>query len=79
MSCALVALVAPREQLRRPQLLVRELSRCEALQGHPKILLLLSSAPRGVWVGRDPICEGAGGGKPRYFLQADSLLLPSSP
>ncbi|XP_016050276.2 caspase-6 isoform X2 [Erinaceus europaeus] len=45
-SCALVALVAPREQLRRPQLLVRELSRCEALQGHPKILLLLSSAPR---------------------------------
>nr|XP_045017231.1 uncharacterized protein LOC101612529 [Jaculus jaculus] len=42
-GCALVALVAPTGQLRQPQPLVLELSRCRALQGCPKIFLLLSS------------------------------------
>ncbi|XP_047390058.1 caspase-2-like isoform X2 [Sciurus carolinensis] len=42
-SCALVALVAPSGQLRHAQLLVRELSCCEALRGCPKVFLLLSS------------------------------------
>ncbi|EGV93647.1 Putative caspase-14-like protein [Cricetulus griseus] len=42
-GCALVVLMAPSGQLRRPQLLVQELSRCGALQGCPKIFLLLSS------------------------------------
>ncbi|XP_058566674.1 uncharacterized protein LOC131501012 isoform X3 [Neofelis nebulosa] len=44
-GCALVALVAPRGQLKQPQQLVRELSRCGALWGRPKVFLLLSSAP----------------------------------
>ncbi|XP_045398358.1 uncharacterized protein LOC123632297 [Lemur catta] len=44
-GCALVALVAPSGQLRQPQQLVRELSRCEALRGCPKVFLLLSSGP----------------------------------
>lgn len=44
-GCALVALVAPGGQLRQPQKLVRELSRCRALWGCPKVFLLLSSAP----------------------------------
>ncbi|XP_074178905.1 caspase-9 isoform X3 [Rhinolophus sinicus] len=47
MGCALVALVAPRGQLRQPQQLVRELSRCGALQGCPKVFLLLSSTSGG--------------------------------
>ncbi|XP_062036321.1 uncharacterized protein LOC133750690 isoform X3 [Lepus europaeus] len=41
--CALVALVAPRGQLGQPRQLVQELSCCEALQGCPKVILLLSS------------------------------------
>ncbi|XP_066131211.1 caspase-14-like isoform X1 [Saccopteryx bilineata] len=45
LGCVLVALVAPRGQLRQPQKLVRELSDCEALRGCPKVFLLLSSAP----------------------------------
>ncbi|XP_040490380.1 caspase-14-like [Ursus maritimus] len=45
MGCALVALVAPRGQLRQPQQLVQELSHCRALWGCPKVFLLLSSAP----------------------------------
>lgn len=45
MGCVLVALVAPREQLRQAQQLVWELSRCEALWGRPKVFLLLSGAP----------------------------------
>ncbi|XP_030654170.1 uncharacterized protein LOC115831203 [Nomascus leucogenys] len=44
-GCALVALVAPRGQLRQPQQLVRELSSCRALRGCPKVFLLLSSGP----------------------------------
>ncbi|XP_010601911.1 caspase-14 [Fukomys damarensis] len=44
-SCALVALVAPGKQLRQPLPLVQDLSRCEALQGRPKVFLLLSSDP----------------------------------
>ncbi|XP_044235095.1 caspase-14-like isoform X2 [Ursus americanus] len=44
-GCALVALVAPRGQLRQPQQLVQELSHCRALWGCPKVFLLLSSAP----------------------------------
>ncbi|XP_003998970.4 caspase-14 isoform X1 [Felis catus] len=44
-GCALVALVAPSGQLKQPQQLVRELSRCGALWGRPKVFLLLSSAP----------------------------------
>ncbi|XP_523278.4 uncharacterized protein CASP16 [Pan troglodytes] len=44
-GCALVALVAPRGQLRQPQQLVRELSGCRALRGCPKVFLLLSSGP----------------------------------
>lgn len=55
MGCALVALVAPRGQLRQPQQLVRELSRCGALQGCPKVFLLLSST-------------SGGAPKPRAFL-----------
>uniref|UniRef100_A0A8C0R813 Caspase-14-like n=1 Tax=Canis lupus dingo TaxID=286419 RepID=A0A8C0R813_CANLU len=46
-GCALVALLAPRGQLGQPQQLVRELSRCRALWGRPKVFLLLSSAPGG--------------------------------
>ncbi|XP_012921008.1 caspase-14 isoform X2 [Heterocephalus glaber] len=46
-SCALAALVAPSRQLRQPLPLVQELSRCEALQGCPKVFLLLSSDPGG--------------------------------
>ncbi|XP_054445110.1 caspase-2-like [Pteronotus mesoamericanus] len=45
LGCVLVALVAPSGQLRQPQKLVRELSGCGALQGCPKVFLLLSSAP----------------------------------
>lgn len=56
MGCVLVALVAPNGQLRQPQKLVRELSGCEALRGCPKVFLLLSSAPGGEWLGRDPYC-----------------------
>ncbi|XP_047569873.1 uncharacterized protein LOC125090821 isoform X1 [Lutra lutra] len=44
-GCALVALVAPRGQLRQPQQLVWELSRCRALWGCPKVFLLLSTTP----------------------------------
>lgn len=44
-GCALVALVAPRGQLRQPQRLIWELSCCEVLQGCPKVFLLLSSGP----------------------------------
>ncbi|XP_077841487.1 uncharacterized protein CASP16 isoform X5 [Macaca mulatta] len=44
-GCALVALVAPRGQLKQPQQLVRELSGCGALRGCPKVFLLLSSGP----------------------------------
>nr|XP_020726997.1 caspase-14-like [Odocoileus virginianus texanus] len=47
-GCAFVALVAPRRQLRQSQQLVRELSRCKALWGRPKVFLLLSSAPGAV-------------------------------
>ncbi|XP_008062113.2 caspase-14 [Carlito syrichta] len=43
-GCALVALVAPSGQL-QPQQLIRELSPCGALQGCPKVFLLLSSGP----------------------------------
>ncbi|XP_032183858.1 uncharacterized protein LOC116581003 isoform X2 [Mustela erminea] len=44
-GCALVALVAPRGQLRQSQQLVWELSRCRALWGCPKVFLLLSTTP----------------------------------
>ncbi|XP_032317013.1 caspase-14 isoform X2 [Camelus ferus] len=44
-GCAFVALVAPSQQLRQPQQLVQELSRCGALYGCPKVFLLLSSSP----------------------------------
>lgn len=47
MGCALVVLMAPSGQLRWPQLLVQELSRCDALQGCPKVFLLLSSGLKG--------------------------------
>ncbi|KAF4015529.1 hypothetical protein G4228_007113 [Cervus hanglu yarkandensis] len=47
-GCAFVALVAPRRQLRQSQQLFRELSRCKALWGRPKVFLLLSSAPGAV-------------------------------
>ena len=46
-GCAFMALVAPRRQLRQLQQLVRELSRCKALWGCPKVFLLLSSDPGG--------------------------------
>ncbi|KAF7471163.1 Hypothetical predicted protein [Marmota monax] len=52
-GCALVALVAPSGQLRHVQLLVRELSRCGALRGCPKVFLLLSSGCGGKCLGRD--------------------------
>nr|XP_048292312.1 caspase-14-like isoform X2 [Myodes glareolus] len=48
-GCALVVLMAPSGQLRQPQLLVQELSRCGALQGCPKIFLLLSSGLKAAW------------------------------
>lgn len=48
-GCALVVLMAPSGQLRRPQLLVQELSRCGALQGCPKIFLVLSSDLKAAW------------------------------
>ncbi|KAG8506423.1 Caspase-14 [Galemys pyrenaicus] len=44
-ACALVALVAPSGQLKQPQPLVQELSRCKALWGRPKVFLQFSSAP----------------------------------
>ncbi|XP_070218469.1 uncharacterized protein [Bos mutus] len=47
-GCAFVALVARPWQLRQSQQLVRELSRCKALWGRPKVFLLLSSAPGAV-------------------------------
>ncbi|XP_044927969.1 caspase-14 isoform X2 [Mustela putorius furo] len=47
-GCALVALVAPRGQLRQPQQLVWELNRCRALWGCPKVFLLLSTTPGGL-------------------------------
>lgn len=59
MGCVLVALVAPREQLRQAQQLVWELSRCEALWGRPKVFLLLSGAPAGEWAGQGPLGGGA--------------------
>lgn len=52
MGCAVVALVAPSGQLRQPRQLVRELSRCGALWGCPKVFLLLSSTPGGEWAGQ---------------------------
>lgn len=88
MGCVLVALVAPNGQLRRPQKLVRELSGCEALRGCPKIFLLLSSAPGGEWLGRDPYCgaeqtEGGGGQEAKTFPFRPTLYfstqLPPSP
>lgn len=66
MGCAFVALVAPRRQLRQSKQLVRELSRCKALWGRPKVFLLLSSAPggeragRGSWWGPDRVGVGVG-------------------
>ncbi|OBS82383.1 hypothetical protein A6R68_23621, partial [Neotoma lepida] len=48
-GCVLVVLIAPSGQLRQPQLLVQELSRCGALQGCPKIFLLLSSGLKAAW------------------------------
>lgn len=54
MGCALVVLMAPSGQLRRSQLLVQELNRCGALQGCPKIFLLLSSGLKGECLGSDP-------------------------
>lgn len=53
-GCALVALMAPSGQLRQPQLLVKELSHCGALQGRPKIFLLLSSGLKCECLGSDP-------------------------
>ncbi|XP_064151527.1 caspase-14-like [Loxodonta africana] len=50
-GCALVAVVAPRGQLRWSQKLAWEMSRCRALQGCPKLFLLLSSSPGGEWAG----------------------------
>nr|XP_005886849.1 PREDICTED: uncharacterized protein LOC102268844 [Bos mutus] len=47
-GCAFVALVARPWQLRQSQQLVRELSRCKALWGRPKVFLLLFSAPGAV-------------------------------
>ncbi|XP_049759477.1 caspase-14-like isoform X2 [Elephas maximus indicus] len=44
-GCALVAVVAPRGQLRWSQKLAWEMSRCRALWGCPKLFLLLSSSP----------------------------------
>ncbi|XP_006897552.1 PREDICTED: caspase-14 [Elephantulus edwardii] len=74
-GCALVVLVAPRGQLRRPQKLIRELSCCEALRGRPKLFLLLSSAPGGEWVlqllAGDPMpgrCAGLGIRGPVFIL-----------
>lgn len=54
MGCALVVLMAPSGQLRQTQLLAKELSHCGALQGRPKIFLLLSSGLKGEWRGSDP-------------------------
>nr|XP_021488057.1 caspase-14-like [Meriones unguiculatus] len=51
-GCALVVLMAPSGQLRQPQLLVKELSHCGALQGRPKIFLLLLSS--GLKSAREP-------------------------
>lgn len=85
MGCVLVALVAPNGQLRQPQKLVRELSGCEALRGCPKVFLLLSSAPGGEWLGRDPHCgaeqtESGGGWKAKTFPQANLVLFyPAAP
>lgn len=87
MGCVLVALVVPNGQLRQPQVLVRELSGCEALRGCPKVFLLLSSAPGGEWLGRDPHCgaeqtESGGGWKAKTFPQPTlyfSTQLPPSP
>lgn len=79
-GCAFVALVARPWQLRQSQQLVRELSRCKALWGRPKVFLLLSSAPGGEWAGRAPrwgpnrVGVGWAGG-PRPSLQARVLLL----
>lgn len=83
MGCVLVALVAPSGQLRQPQKLVRELSGCEALRGCPKVFLMLSSAPGGEWLGRDPHF-GAGqigvGRRLRLSLQANTVLFyPAAP
>ena len=87
MGCALVALVAPSGQLKQPQQLVGELSRCGALWGRPKVFLLLSSAPGGVWAG--PLAPwlpdsatqwGGWAGGPRPTFQANVLFLhPAAP
>lgn len=85
MGCVLVALVAPSGQLRQPQKLVRELSGCEALRGCPKVFLLLSSAPGGEWLGRDPYCgaeqtEGGGGQEAKTIPSGQRCtFLPSFP
>ena len=60
-GCALVVLMVPSGQLRQPQLLVKELSHCGALQGCPQIFLLLSSGLKGEWMGSDPLGVGVGG------------------
>uniref|UniRef100_A0A8B9YN36 Caspase-14-like n=1 Tax=Bos mutus grunniens TaxID=30521 RepID=A0A8B9YN36_BOSMU len=79
-GCAFVALVARPWQLRQSQQLVRELSRCKALWGRPKVFLLLSALP-GVSgpaepPGGGPNRVGVGwAGGPRPSLQARVLLL----
>lgn len=86
MGCALVALVAPRGQLKQPQQLVRELSRCGALWGRPKVFLLLSSAPGGEWAGQGPWQRdsakqrwGRAGGPRPTFLANVLFLHPAAP
>ena len=49
-----MVLMAPSGQLRQSQLLVQELSSCGALQGCPKIFLLLSSGLKCECLGGDP-------------------------
>lgn len=80
-GCALVALVAPRGQLRQPQRLIWELSCCEVLQGCPKVFLLLSSGPEGEWPGRGTWLWGGqrgGGGRPELHCRL-VLLHPAAP
>lgn len=76
MGCALVALVAPRGQLRQPQQLVWELSRCRALWGCPKVFLLLSTTPGGEWAGQG---HGFGDGLSRGGGGQEGQALPSRP
>lgn len=80
-GCALVALVAPRGQLRQPRRLIWELSCCEVLQGCPKVFLLLSSGPEGEWPGRGTWLWGGqrgGGGRPELHCRL-VLLHPAAP